>query len=102
MSHEIEGLRLGFGIHVGELVEGDIGSPRMMDHTVIGDTVNTAARLQAAAGPHQIIVSEAVAADPEVAERFVLEPMDELSVKGKSEPLRVHSVLSSKAAARSS
>jgi class 3 adenylate cyclase len=100
MSAEIDGLRLGFGIHSGELVEGDIGSPRMMDHTVIGDTVNTAARLQSAAKANQIIVSEAVAADAEVAARFVLEPMASLSVKGKSEPLRVFSVTCSKSARR--
>lgn len=93
MASGIDGLRLGFGIHVGELVEGDIGSPRMMDHTVIGDTVNTAARLQAAAKAGQIIVSQAVAMDAEVASRFVLEPMPSLSVKGKSEPLCVFSVI---------
>ncbi len=98
MAGEIEGLKLGFGIHVGELVEGDIGSPRMMDHTVIGDTVNTAARLQAAAKAHQIIVSEAVAADEEVAARFLLEPMASITVKGKAEPLRVFSVACSKSA----
>jgi class 3 adenylate cyclase len=96
MAGDIDGLKLGFGIHLGELVEGDIGSPRMMDHTVIGDTVNTAARLQAAAKAHQIIVSEAVASDREVRARFVLEPMQSLKLKGKSEPLEVFSVSSSK------
>jgi class 3 adenylate cyclase len=98
MAGEIEGLKLGYGIHLGELVEGDIGSPRMMDHTVIGDTVNTAARLQAAASAHQIIVSEAVAKDPEVAARFVLDPMESLRVKGKAEPLVVYSVRCSRSA----
>jgi class 3 adenylate cyclase len=102
MAGEIDGLKLGYGIHEGELVEGDIGSPRMMDHTVIGDTVNTAARLQAAAKGHQIIISESVAANGEVAARFVLEAMDSLSVKGKSEPLRVFSVSSSKSALKHS
>ncbi len=96
MAGEIDGLKLGYGIHLGELVEGDIGSARMMDHTVIGDTVNTAARLQAAAKAHQIIVSAAVAADPEVSSRFVLDGMESLSVKGKTEALRVFSVTSSK------
>ncbi len=98
MAGEIDGLRLGFGIHEGELVEGDIGSPRLMDHTVIGDTVNTASRLQSASAANQVIVSETVAADPEVAARFVLDPLPSLAVKGKAEPLRVFSVRCSRAA----
>ena len=93
ISDEIDGLRLGIGIHSGDLVEGDIGSPQMMDHTVIGDTVNTAARIQAAAGPWQILVSENLVREPGIAEAFEFAGALGISAKGKSQPIAVRGLI---------
>ncbi len=81
-------LRFGIGINFGVASIGNVRKGARKDFTAVGDVVNTAARLQAAAGPNEIVVAEAVyktlTAPPERAE-----PRD-IDAKGKREPLPVY------------
>jgi adenylate cyclase len=85
--------KVSIGIHSGEMVSGNIGSAslRRLDYTVIGDVVNTAQRLQGAAQPGQIIISES--SYEQVKESFNCKKIGELSLKNKSHPLIAYEVV---------
>lgn len=78
----------GIGVHCGKAVVGNIGAQIRMDYTAIGDTVNTAARLEANATGGQILVSWAVA--DALGERIDTTSLGStIKLKGKSEALEV-------------
>jgi adenylate cyclase len=74
---------VGAGITTGEAFVGNVGGGEVTDYTVLGDTVNVAARLESGAAPGEILIAQetynAVAAKFPNAERR------ELLLKGKSE-----------------
>lgn len=71
----------GIGIHMGPAVVGNIGSSRRMDYTAIGDTVNTAERLESNAKGGEIYISKAVAEALEG--RIRTSPLGRIKLKGK-------------------
>lgn len=73
----------GIGVHCGQAVVGNIGAKMRMDYTAIGDTVNTAARLEANAPGGQILISRAVADALEGRIR-VTSLGDTIKLKGKA------------------
>ncbi|MBR5269724.1 MAG: adenylate/guanylate cyclase domain-containing protein [Anaerotignum sp.] len=85
----------GIGVHCGQAVVGNIGAEIRMDYTAIGDTVNTAARLESNAPGGQILISRAVA-DALEGRIKVTSLGDTIKLKGKSagfEILRVDGLM---------
>lgn len=83
-------VRFGIGVNTGEAIIGNIGSKVRMDYTAIGDTVNTAARLESNAKPGQILISDATY--QKVKDRVQVTALGGLSVKGKSNKITVYQV----------
>jgi adenylate cyclase len=84
-------LALHIGVNSGRVVAGYLGSGADAAYAVTGDTVNTAARLQSAAGAGQTLVSRGTFVLTQHA--FAFESGGTLSVKGKAEPLPVYRLL---------
>src|SRR6202012_4139586 len=84
---------ISIGINSGEMISGNIGSASLkrLDYTVIGDTVNTAQRLQSTAKSGQIIISEEVY--QKVKESFKCEKIGEVVLKNKTKPAIIYEVV---------
>jgi class 3 adenylate cyclase len=83
--------RLRSGINTGWLLSGAIGSQARMDFALIGETVNTAARIQASAAPGAILISETTQAL--LGEAFTTRKLGLQQVRGRTEPLHIFEVL---------
>jgi class 3 adenylate cyclase len=81
-------LPVGIGINHGEAYVGKVGTGDVNDFTALGDTVNTAARLQSEAAAGQIVVSESVYS--ELGSAYAGIPSKEVDVRGREEKFGIH------------
>jgi len=89
---EAKHLQVGIGMNSGPLVAGNLGSSNRMEYSIIGDTVNVAARLEGVAKGGEVIVNHTTR--DLLGDHFKLKELEPVKVKGKVKPLPIFSVLS--------
>jgi adenylate cyclase len=86
-------IKIGIGINSGEVISGNIGSSRRMEHTAIGDAVNLGSRLESASKQYgvDIIISESTY--QECQDKIITRDLDWVKVKGKNEAVHIYELV---------
>ena len=85
-------LASGIGINSGEMVAGNLGSERIQSYTVIGDNVNLGARIESLCKEFQAEILTSEYTETRLTADYALEELGEVTVKGKTRPVRIFRV----------
>ena len=92
----VHNVRHRVGLNSGEMVTGNMGSSMRMNYTMMGDTVNLAARLEPAAKQYGVYTFVAENTYKVVKDQFEWRLLDFIRVKGKNKPVKVYELFSEK------
>jgi adenylate cyclase len=95
-SRQLSTIKIGMGLHSGEAISGQIGSSERMEFTVIGDTINTASRVEGATkafGVDLLLTQNVIdKMGPKMSKYFITSVAGDVKVQGKVEPIKLHRV----------
>ena len=91
----VKNMKMRVGINTGEIVTGNMGSTQRMNYTMMGDSVNLAARLEEAAKQYGIYIQISGQTLDELKnpDEFIYRKIDKIRVVGKSEPVETYEII---------
>jgi adenylate cyclase len=92
----VKGMRMRIGINSGRMVTGNMGSASRMNYTMMGDSVNLAARLEEAAKQYGIFNQVSMFTEELTDSNFIMRELDTIRVVGKSEPVTTYDLFGRK------